>query len=350
MSRLALILGGAATVLVAAPCLVLLAGFAHMLHVTRWSVDRPSEDECDREARRVRTDPLAWLHLDEVETEEGVLARLTVTPPTPVPLHFTPMPTSEDLVFPGVTLETPALAHAGPAVIESLPITKEAFDAAMPLWTSYGWAFHPVPDAREIERPQSIDLEFPVHDGRIVHFVGARERNFIGAPIWPDSHKAGDLGAEYAVDVAAPLGTPVVAGIDGVVVYANDRYRDLGCSGRSHPDATNRLMILSDGGDYWVTYAHLQQGSLKVVAGDRVRRGQVVAAIGNSGLSWTPHLHLSVDTLDQRGPVSLPFEFRCRGEPVPLLIGRASCEEAQEAAQVQSPSGGGLGQSGPNAR
>ena len=44
------------------------------------------------------------------------------------------------------------------------------------------------------------------------------------------------------------------------------------------------------------SYSHLQPFSLRVKTGDRVRRGQPIAQIGNSGDSRWPHLHFQVST------------------------------------------------------
>src|SRR5207253_5277058 len=41
-------------------------------------------------------------------------------------------------------------------------------------------------------------------------------------------------------------------------------------------------------------YAHVQPGSLRVKVGDRVKRGQVVALLGNSGNSTEPHVHFQI--------------------------------------------------------
>jgi murein DD-endopeptidase MepM/ murein hydrolase activator NlpD len=41
---------------------------------------------------------------------------------------------------------------------------------------------------------------------------------------------------------------------------------------------------------------HLQPGSLRVKIGQRVRRGEVIALVGNSGSSFEPHLHFEVTT------------------------------------------------------
>ena len=58
--------------------------------------------------------------------------------------------------------------------------------------------------------------------------------------------------------------------------------------------------------------AHLQQGSVRVGLGERVRRGQHIAAIGDSGNSLVPHLHLQVQDGPQSGEHvhTIPIVFR----------------------------------------
>jgi hypothetical protein len=53
-------------------------------------------------------------------------------------------------------------------------------------------------------------------------------------------------------------------------------------------------VMLDLGGGMFAYYAHLQPGSLRVKAGDRVTRGQVLGLLGNSGNSTEPHLHFQV--------------------------------------------------------
>jgi murein DD-endopeptidase MepM/ murein hydrolase activator NlpD len=55
-------------------------------------------------------------------------------------------------------------------------------------------------------------------------------------------------------------------------------------------------ITLDLGGGQFAHYIHLQPGSLRVKAGDRVRRGQVLARIGDSGDARGPHLHFQVST------------------------------------------------------
>jgi murein DD-endopeptidase MepM/ murein hydrolase activator NlpD len=60
----------------------------------------------------------------------------------------------------------------------------------------------------------------------------------------------------------------------------------------------------------FVTYAHLQRGSIKVRKGDHVHRGDVLALLGNSGNTSGPHLHLQLtdhnSVLQSQG---IPFVF-----------------------------------------
>jgi murein DD-endopeptidase MepM/ murein hydrolase activator NlpD len=65
---------------------------------------------------------------------------------------------------------------------------------------------------------------------------------------------------------------------------------------------------------------HLQPGSLRVKAGDRLRRGQVVARIGASGDAREPHLHFEVTTSSK--PAA--------GEGVPYLIDRYRCKSTSD--------------------
>jgi hypothetical protein len=71
-------------------------------------------------------------------------------------------------------------------------------------------------------------------------------------------------------------------------------------------------VILDIGSGRYASYFHLQPGSLSVAVGDRVRVGDVIGLIGNSGNSGGPHLHFQITD----GPS--PFG----AEGVPYLIDR----------------------------
>jgi murein DD-endopeptidase MepM/ murein hydrolase activator NlpD len=82
------------------------------------------------------------------------------------------------------------------------------------------------------------------------------------------------------VDFAAPRGTPVRAIAAGRVVYAGWK----GFSGR--------YVRLDHGSGLESSYSHLQ--SISVRRGSRVQVGQVIGAVGASGLATGPHLHFAV--------------------------------------------------------
>ena len=80
-------------------------------------------------------------------------------------------------------------------------------------------------------------------------------------------------------------------------------------------DAVNKAgnFVMIDCGDFIITLAHMQNGSVAVRVGDNVTLGALVGRIGNSGQTGEPHLHIHA----QRG---LGAENPFGGEPLPLLI------------------------------
>jgi hypothetical protein len=67
-------------------------------------------------------------------------------------------------------------------------------------------------------------------------------------------------------------------------------------------------VILDLGGGHYAFYAHLQPGSLRVKLGDRVRAGQVLGLVGNSGNSTEPHLHFHLsDGNSPLGSEGIPY-------------------------------------------
>jgi hypothetical protein len=68
-------------------------------------------------------------------------------------------------------------------------------------------------------------------------------------------------------------------------------------------------VVLDHGNGEFSTYGHIKQGSARVKAGDKVRRGDVVAAIGASGSSIFPHLHFELQTGPDTTAEGLPSTF-----------------------------------------
>jgi murein DD-endopeptidase MepM/ murein hydrolase activator NlpD len=67
-------------------------------------------------------------------------------------------------------------------------------------------------------------------------------------------------------------------------------------------------MEIGDG--LFAFYAHMQPGSLRVKVGDKVRRGQVLGLLGNTGNSTEPHLHFQIcNASSELGSEGLPYAF-----------------------------------------
>jgi murein DD-endopeptidase MepM/ murein hydrolase activator NlpD len=82
------------------------------------------------------------------------------------------------------------------------------------------------------------------------------------------------------VDISAPVGTPVHASADGVVVFA------------STMNGFGRVVIIDHGNGLQTYYAHLSR--FAVVAGQEIRQSEVVGMVGVSGRTTAPHLHYEV--------------------------------------------------------
>jgi murein DD-endopeptidase MepM/ murein hydrolase activator NlpD len=96
------------------------------------------------------------------------------------------------------------------------------------------------------------------------------------------------LGFHGGIDLAAPRGTPIRAPADGVVVFAG-----VYPLGRSPVWwRLGQLVVVAHGERYLTVYGHCAE--LEVGARQAVRRGEVLATVGSSGWSLSPHLHYEV--------------------------------------------------------
>ncbi len=114
----------------------------------------------------------------------------------------------------------------------------------------------------------------------------------------------------YAIDIAMPEGTPIVAARSGVVVKVENEQ-----SGRGNNPSGNFVRILHDDGTMGV-YLHLMRGSVQVAEGRYVKQGEQLARSGNTGNSTGPHLHFVVQRNVGLALESIPFDF---AQPVDSL-------------------------------
>jgi len=126
---------------------------------------------------------------------------------------------------------------------------------------------------------------------------------------YPDSVTHLTRDSMYAVDIAMPVGTDIVAARGGVVFDVASTNFKGGPDADEYADLANLVRILHDDGTYAV-YAHLNWNTIRVQPGDRVKTGQYIADSGNTGLSSGPHLHFAVQRNLGMRVESLPIAFR----------------------------------------
>ncbi|GIV59628.1 M23 family metallopeptidase [Rhodocaloribacter litoris] len=118
----------------------------------------------------------------------------------------------------------------------------------------------------------------------------------------------------FALDWIMPVGTPVLAAREGVVVEVRDTFREGGAD-EALRDRANRIKIRHDDGTIGA-YVHLMRGGARVRVGQRVRRGQVIGLSGNTGYSTGPHLHFEVYKIEPNfRRRTFPVRFRVDGHP-----------------------------------
>lgn len=88
------------------------------------------------------------------------------------------------------------------------------------------------------------------------------------------------LDYHTGVDIAAPLGTAVIAAADGVVVE------------RGVSEINGRYILIRHNDHTETFYGHLSR--YKAAEGDKVKAGDVIGLVGSTGLSTGPHLHFEI--------------------------------------------------------
>jgi len=134
---------------------------------------------------------------------------------------------------------------------------------------------------------------FPERTKNIYQLPFPQDTHLDGIETEGPSHKGPFRGA---VDFIVPLGTKILAPLDGEVIEVvdgNSRFGDTD----EFVDDLNYITIKHPNGEYSQP-AHLEKGSAKVKVGDRVVAGQELGVTGNSGWMDKPHLHLLVFRLD----------------------------------------------------
>lgn len=117
------------------------------------------------------------------------------------------------------------------------------------------------------------------------------------------------------------FGQPVVAPVAGKVIALETGLSD-NVPGQHDAAALGNFILIEAGPNEYAYLAHLKSDSVAVRMGEVVKRGQVIAAVGNSGRSVEPHLHIHLqNTAEFPFSESLPLRFSnyiANGKPVEL--------------------------------
>jgi murein DD-endopeptidase MepM/ murein hydrolase activator NlpD len=138
---------------------------------------------------------------------------------------------------------------------------------------------------QEVIRETPAILPIPAEQFVVTHPFGWR--------ISPFTH---DRDFHAGLDLAAPTGTPIAAAADGVVTFAG-RYP---LRGSIFWWRFGNVVAIRHAGRFVTIYAHCD--TITVRAGERIRQGQRIGTVGNSGWSSNSHLHYEVRTSRGGGP------------------------------------------------
>lgn len=146
---------------------------------------------------------------------------------------------------------------------------------------------------RDLELLQSRVIQQEKSFQELEEVVRDRQSLWASTPsIWPTSGWltssfgkrispfSGRLSNHNGIDISARPGTPIIAPASGIVIYS--RFNG----------GFGRFLKLNHGYGVITRYGHLSKVDVKV--GQKVKRGDIIAYVGNTGLSTGPHLHYEV--------------------------------------------------------
>ena len=188
--------------------------------------------------------------------------------------------------------DTPEYANIATELENTNELNKKTYKSSVKKDISENIKRKNITDNQEVQRNQNIQNEnignnnfgkilWPVKSGKITSKFGNRNHPVLKS-----------VKFHRGVDIAVSLGTPVYAGIKGIVTFAGKRGN------------YGNLVEIEGSDGIKVRYAHLSK--IDVIAGQRVSDGEKVAETGNTGMSTGPHLHYEI--IVDENPVN-PLNF-----------------------------------------
>lgn len=149
------------------------------------------------------------------------------------------------------------------------------------------------------------------------------------------------IRAHRGVDYGSPHGSPIYATADGRVTYSGTK------------NAYGKTVVLKHGEKFSTLYAHMSRISKKSQVGKRVKQGDVIGYVGNTGRVTGTHLHYEfrvngkqIDPLKVELPAASPIDKKYRGrlkalaEEMSLLMARAHADADKQVAVGPSTNDG----------
>jgi hypothetical protein len=212
---------------------------------------------------------------------ERLVHRIAISEQKPSPANATTY-----LVAPTAVVRTPAVIVAPPLRGPGWVVANGCCDA----FTAHRGTVLPVNGANHVAERFAIDFVQVGTNGRI-----------LSGP--------GDMLSSYLY-----FGDPIYSATAGKVVGVVDGIPETPAGGfppnPTAQTAGGNHVVVAMGKDRYAFYAHLQPGSVTVKAGQRVKAGQVLGLLGNSGNTNAPHLHFHI--MDSPSPLAsngVPFRF-----------------------------------------
>jgi murein DD-endopeptidase MepM/ murein hydrolase activator NlpD len=180
-------------------------------------------------------------------------------------------------------------------------------------------AFRTYPSSYD-HRPSDVSFRLPL-DGPVTVAWGGPTVAVNYHAVIPDQRWAYDLlvtengrsfrGDGTRLEDYLAHGRPVLAPADGVVFDVRDTEPDEQIGHWQVRRATGNHVVLQVTPQQFLFIAHLQRGSIVVKPGERVRAGQTIGRVGNSGNASEPHVHLHLqDTPTPHLGEGIPLYFR----------------------------------------
>jgi len=114
--------------------------------------------------------------------------------------------------------------------------------------------------------------------------------------------------SQYAIDFDMPIGTPIHAARDGIVVEIKQD-SNIGGNDRRFINDGNYILIYHSDGTFG-NYVHFRYNGVAVTLGQFIEAGQLIGYSGNTGFSSAPHLHFAVCVPQRNASMtSIPFKF-----------------------------------------